>query len=251
MGGTLRIKLPNRPNTPSIKIVANTRFETHAPKRTEKLRVKSYTMADAPDELMILCIIEDKARNFARSVICNHVQKWDEYRTNAKIKGYADLILDVCARHESEVLKTLSMDEQIKFADLCDQYDEQLDQLVADMERALSNHLLACPKARREHYARVLIACYVACVCAVWQSKIRVYNKFIYKLNGRLVDSVALAGIYDKLDRIATEIWHGDVDICNINSYETLDVEFCRRITDTEFFNRAALAAGFTQYADK
>lgn len=237
-----------RYNTPTQKAVANIHRVTHAPRPVVKMATASRTFADAPSELMILCVLEDKARNFACSLVRNHIKPSPEYATNARLKSYADMILQIGERHETKVIKTFSMEEQVQFADLCEQYDELLDEIVAEMQKSLNANTLACPKAKRELWSRVVAAGYVALVCVIYQNAIRERARVIYKLNGRLVDSVDLLAIAEKSDRIATEIWNGEVELNKNKRYDALDTEFCQRLTNPDFFYDAAVAAGFTHY---
>lgn len=237
-----------RYNTPTQKAVANIHRITHAPKAKPKMETLSRTFADAPSELMTLCVLEDKARNLVCSTIRKYIIDSDIYRSNAHVKAYADLILTIGQTHEISVLKTLSMDEQVQFADLCEHYDELLDSIVADMQNVLNEQLLSIPKAKRDLWSRVVTAGYVALVCVIYQNAIREHAGVIYKLNGRLVDSVPLLGIAEKCDKIVTEIWGGDVVLQQNKMYDALDTEFCQRLTDPDFFYDAAVDAGFTHY---
>ena len=216
--------------------------------RSSKWPIQRCTFDDAPAYLMILCVLEDKAKNYARQFVTDYIKPSAFYADNARVKAYADMVLDIARRHDESFCKRVTMDDQIRFADLCQHYDDLLDELIAGMQQAIHERTLACPKALRELWSRAVAAGYSSIVACILQNVMRDKYGCIFSLFGCIEDSLSFKYIAEKCDAIVTEIWGGEVQLANNKIYDALDTEFCKRLTDPEFFYNAATKSGFTQY---
>lgn len=227
--------------------IVNGRVMTKTAKQT-KWPICRLTFNDAPANLMILCVLEDKAKNYARQFVTEHIKPSAFYASNARVKAYADMVLDIARRHDKSFCDRLPFDEQCRFADLCQHYDDYLDGIINGMQQAINDRTLACPKELRGLWSHAVAAGYSSLVAVILQNVLRDGYGCIFSLYGCVVDSIAFKYMAEKCDAIVTEIWGGEVNLATNKLYDALDTEFCQKLTNPEFFCKAAHESGFTQY---
>lgn len=212
-----------------------------------KMKTLHYTFSTAIEPTLILLICEDKAKNYVRDALENHLKK-SSYITDPKIKEMADIMSKVLTQYEDETSSNLSYEDQCRFADICQMYDDRLDGVLKEIEKSIAGHLHTnnFPEETRPMFSKIYGAGYACLLTIGIHNYMREIFPFLMFLGKKMISGEEFKTFGETLDKILYIILDGkEIEFLDSQLYKSLDKKFTTLITDNTFLVNSANSVGF------
>jgi len=219
------------------------------PKQMKPVKMKTirYTFSTAIEPTLILLICEDKAKNYVKYALENHL-KISPFIEDPKIKEMVGIMGRVIDQYEKETLRNLSFDDQCRFADICQMYDDRLDGVLKEIEKSIAGHLHVnnYPEEIHPLFSKLYGAGYACLLTIGIHNYMRDIFPFMMFLGKKMISGEEFKTLGETIDKILQIMLEGkEIEFLDSQLYKSLDTKFTTLVTDNTFLVNVANSAGF------